>query len=175
MMKKTLFPYSVVAFIKPVKKSIVQPQKLRHITVKRRFKLNKTTIRKLRQKLQATVKRYHPFVIRFGGVKYFEKDKYYVEYRLVRGDPVLQRLHQDIRGALKSAVVTRDRLFEGRNFVPHMTLRYKVRPEEILKRRNLRTATTRRRGGKISQLCLIKEIDHKKDLWRVLERYKLKR
>jgi 2'-5' RNA ligase len=160
--------YAVVAFLRgPREGTTIRIRRRRHVTIKRRFKLKHIRPATLEALLKKATSNFPAFTIKLGKVDSFRKEGKFTQYLEVRPNRDLLKVHREIVRALGKGIVTREPQFEGRNFVPHMTLRYQA------------TKPTKRWSGlpksmRIRSLYLLEEVDYKRYLWKVRKRYDLR-
>jgi 2'-5' RNA ligase len=160
--------YAVVAFLRgPREGATIRIRRRRHVTIKRRFKLNHIKPAALEALLKKATSNFPAFAVKLGKVYSFRKEGKFTQYLKVRPNRDLLKVHRGMVRALGKSIVTREPQFEGRNFVPHMTLRYQA------------AKPIKRWSGLPKSMCLrslylLEEVDYKKYLWKVRRSYDLR-
>jgi len=160
--------YAVVSFLRgPREGTTVRIRRLRHVTIKRRFKLNRIKPAALEALLKKVTSNFPAFTVKLGKVVSFRKEGKFTQYLKVIPNHDLLKVHRGIVRALGKGAVTRDPQFEGRNFVPHMTLRYQTA-------KPIKRWSGLPRSMRLRSLYLLEEVDYTKYLWKVRRRYDLR-
>lgn len=144
--------------------NVIEPPKLPHVTVKKKFKLIDIDERSLIKLLQNSSELRGAQTLRLGSSKIYDNQKNkYIE--IINSEPWV-KLHEQIASLLNNYVESRDPHFEGKNYLPHVT--WKLKGKKYLDPSKLINTT-----HVIECLYLIRRIHPEKSIAKVITKITL--
>ena len=114
----------IVAFLESFQAGdIIEPPKLVHVTVKKKFKLIKSSEAELIQLVQKETKKIGLVILKLGVSRTYDNDAFMVIE--VLDGAIWSSMHERLAAALEETSESRDPHFEGANYYPHVS--WKVR------------------------------------------------